>query len=94
MVSDQALLSLRPNRCRNDFLPYSFGLKYELPLNVFSFGCIVCHGITQIWPDTNQDIIFRKKMNQLKSMQILKSLLLVGVLTNINTILIGSIMDH
>ena len=50
-VSDQALLSARQSKDSRDFLPHSYGaLKYELPLNVFSFGCIVCHVITQKWP--------------------------------------------
>ena len=50
-VSDQALLSTRQNKDCSDFLPYSCDvLKYELPLNVFSFGCIICHVITQKWP--------------------------------------------
>ena len=50
-VSDQALLSVRWNTKTKDFLPDSHDvLKYDIPLNVFSFGCIVCHVITQIWP--------------------------------------------
>ena len=52
-VSDQVLLSTRQNRYNSDFLPDSVSnriLKYELPLNVFSFGCIVCHVITQKLP--------------------------------------------
>ena len=49
-VSDQALLSVRPNRKNSDFLPNS--QEYDLPLNVFSFGCVVCHVITQQWPVT------------------------------------------
>ena len=50
-VSDQAILTTRQNKDSSDFLPYSCDvLKYEMPLNVFSFGCIVCHVITQRWP--------------------------------------------
>ena len=50
-VSDQVLLGVRRNRKNNDFLPDSHDiLEYSLPLNVFSFGCIVCHVITQQWP--------------------------------------------
>ena len=51
-VSEQVLLSVRPrNRRNNDFLPDSHDiLEYDLPLNVFSFGCMVCHVITQQWP--------------------------------------------
>ena len=50
-VSDQANLSVRRNIDSNDFLPYSRDiLKYDLPLNIFSFGCIICHVITQEWP--------------------------------------------
>ena len=49
-VSDQALLSTRRNRRSNDFLPRYYSEKYDLPVNVFSFGCIVCHVITQEWP--------------------------------------------
>ena len=52
-VSDQALLSVRRNRGSNDFLPDSHdNLTYEPPLNVFSFGCVICHVITQKWPVT------------------------------------------
>ena len=50
-VSDQALLSVRQNRDISGFLPDSTHiLKYDVSLNVFSFGCIVCHIITQRWP--------------------------------------------
>ena len=50
-VSEQAVLSVRRNERSNDFLPDSYDvLRYDLPLNVFSFGCIVCHVITQKWP--------------------------------------------
>ena len=50
-VSDQVLLSTRQNKCRSDFLPDSVGvLVYDLPLNVYSFGCIVCHVITRKLP--------------------------------------------
>ena len=50
-VSDQVNLSVRRNIDSSDFLPYSRDiLKYDLPLNVFSFGCIICHVITQEWP--------------------------------------------
>ena len=50
-VSEQALLSTRRNKDSSDFLPYRCdALKYDLPLNVFSYGCIVCHVITQKWP--------------------------------------------
>ena len=48
-VSDQALLSTRRNRRSNDFLP-RYSQEYSLEVNVFSFGCIVCHVITQEWP--------------------------------------------
>ena len=52
-VSDQLLMSVRRNK-RNDFLPYPHDfLKYDMPLNVFSFGCVICHVITQIWPCSN-----------------------------------------
>ena len=51
-VSDQALLSTRRNRRSWYFLPDLQNiLKYDLPLNVFSFGCIVCHVITQELPE-------------------------------------------
>ena len=54
-VSDQALLSVRRNSDSNDFLPDSDHIiKYDVPLNVFSFGCIVCHVITQRWPSAQQ----------------------------------------
>ena len=51
-VSDQALVSVRPNTGSKGFLPNScsYVLKYDMPLNVFSFGCIICHIITQEWP--------------------------------------------
>ena len=53
MVSTQVLLSERKKRCSNDFLPDLCDfLKYDRPLNVYSFGCIVCHVITQKWPCT------------------------------------------
>ena len=54
MVSEQALLSTRPSKDK-DFLPCSVNfLKYDMPLNVFSFGCIVCHVMTQKWPNTQK----------------------------------------
>ena len=53
-LSDQVVLSVRRNRARYGFLPYSRQscdiLKYNMPLNVFSFGCIICHVITQKLP--------------------------------------------
>ena len=49
-VSDQALLNVRQNRNSSHFLPDSVHiLKYDVSLNVFSFGCVVCHVITQTW---------------------------------------------
>ena len=58
IVSDQALLSVRWSRYSNDFFPDSHDvLKYDIPLNVFSFGCIVCHVITQVWPHSEQHYI-------------------------------------
>ena len=63
-VSDQALLDVRRKRESKDFLPelQDSVMKYDLPLNVFSFGCIVCHVITemvpsiQLEPSINSDI--------------------------------------
>ena len=51
-VSDQTLLRVRQSiRNNKGFLPdASHTLEYDLPLNVFSFGCVVCHVITQKWP--------------------------------------------
>ena len=50
-VSDRALLSVQQKRDTNGFLPDPVRiLEYDVPLNVFSFGCVVCHVITQIWP--------------------------------------------
>ena len=50
-VSERSLQSVRWNTKTNDFLPDSHDvLIYDIPLNVFSFGCIACHVITQIWP--------------------------------------------
>ena len=53
-VSEQSILRARKTDyyCYYDFLPLPRGnvLKYELPLNVFSFGCMVCHVITGSWP--------------------------------------------
>ena len=49
-VSEQALLSIRRNKQYNSFLPESCLLDYDIPLNVFSFGCIACHVITQKRP--------------------------------------------
>ena len=54
-VSDQALVSVRRNKGIDDFLPQSlFALKYDVSLNVFSFGCVICHVITQEWPRSLQ----------------------------------------
>ena len=51
IVSDQVVLSVRRDIRSNDFLPDPDNvLKYEPPLNVFSFGCVACHVITQKWP--------------------------------------------
>ena len=51
-VSDQALLDVRRKRESTDFLPelQDSVIKYDLPLNMFSFGCIVCHVITEMVP--------------------------------------------
>ena len=51
-VSDQALLSERRIMQIYDFLPDSDNniIKYDLALNVFSFGCIMCHVIIQSFP--------------------------------------------
>ena len=53
-VSDQAVLSERRSQIMQIyyFLPDSDNniIKYDLALNVFSFGCIVCHVITQNFP--------------------------------------------
>ena len=69
-VSDQALLSERQqyNNCR-DFLPLPKKiqgvLKYELPLNVFSFGCMVCHVITGSWPNVVDPFEFFSKSDEI-----------------------------
>ena len=53
-VSEPALLSVRWDTKINDFLPDSRDdLKFDLPLNVFSFGCVACHVITQKCPSSN-----------------------------------------
>ena len=67
-VSDQALLSLRQNRDISGFLPDSTHiLKYDVSLNVFSFGCIVCHIITQRCPGMQHPekskVALKKKQN-------------------------------
>ena len=68
-VSDQALLSAKQNqRDISGFLPDSTHiLKYDVPLNVFSFGCIVCHIITQKWPGMQHpqksEVACKKKQN-------------------------------
>ena len=50
-VSNQKDLSIKRNKASDDFLPDLIqSHKYETSLNVFSFGCIVCHVITQKWP--------------------------------------------
>ena len=50
-VSEQALLSVRQSRDNSGFLPDSVHiLKYDVSLNVFSFGCVMCHVITQRCP--------------------------------------------
>ena len=57
-VSDQVLLSVRQNRDSRGFLPdYAHILKYDMSLNVFSFGCVVCHVITQRWPGMHKYMI-------------------------------------
>ena len=61
-VSDQALFSVRHNTHCNDFLPDLHNLKYELPLNVFSFGCMVCHVITQRWPSVQYEPLVKPKV--------------------------------
>ena len=54
-LSDQVVLSIRRNRASDGFLPDSRDiLKYDGPLNVFSFGCIICHVITQKLPSMQQ----------------------------------------
>ena len=50
------LSSDRSTRCEGtiDFLPpeaLAVNPQYELPSDVFSFGCVVCHVITQQWPE-------------------------------------------
>ena len=67
-VSEQALLRVRQNTQSNGFLPDSYLLDFDLPLNVFSFGCIICHVITQKWPVTHhhdQSIKFDNTMRGL-----------------------------
>ena len=50
-ISEQVLLSVRQKRDSSGFLPDSVHiLKYDKSLNVFSFGCLMCHVITQRWP--------------------------------------------
>ena len=54
IISDQALPNVRQRN--RTFLPFSgYFLTYDLPLNVFSFGCIICHAITQEWPWESPD---------------------------------------
>ena len=57
IVSDQVLLGPKKKDwyySDHDFLPLPRkALKYELPLNVYSFGCVVCHVITGRWPKVN-----------------------------------------
>ena len=61
-VSDQALLSVRQNRDNSGFLPNSVHmLKYDVSLNVFSFGCVMCHVITQRWPRMQYNVYFLLK---------------------------------
>ena len=66
-VSDQALFSVRHNTDCNDFLPDLPDPKYELPLNVFSFGCMVCHVITQRWPSVQYEPLVKPKIKVRKS---------------------------
>ena len=66
-VSDQALLDVRRNRDSIDFLPDSHDIlmEYEWSLNVFSFGCIVCHVITQKLPSVEpQSNTRRQRLNR------------------------------
>ena len=54
----EVLLSPRQNMRSNDFLPYSDDiiLNYRPSLNVFSYGCVMCHVITQRWPTSSDSI--------------------------------------
>ena len=61
IVSDQVILSFRRRKNSNDFLPnsdYRYPQKYDLPLNVFSFGCVVYHVITQKWPTASSHVVY------------------------------------
>ena len=51
IVSDQVVLNVRQNRDNRGFLPdLVYTLKFDVSLNVFSFGCVMCHVITQRLP--------------------------------------------
>ena len=64
-VSDQVVLSVRQNRDSSDFLPHSVHiLKYDVSLNVFSFGCVMCHVITQRWPHDVTGVRLRMRSGQ------------------------------
>ena len=50
-VLDQKGLRVRHHIRYDGFLPdLLINLEYKVSVNVFSFGCIVCHVITQQWP--------------------------------------------
>ena len=57
-VSYQVILRFRHSRNSNDFLPNPHSQTYDLPLNVFSFGCVVYHVITQKWPTASSRVVY------------------------------------
>ena len=67
-VSEQVLLSVRQSRDYSGFLPDSvYILKYDVSLNVFSFGCVMCHVITQEWPRMQHDVGFPPRMKSIQT---------------------------
>ena len=59
---------------------------YGLPLDVFSFGCVVCHVITQNWPVPSLSSIVDPKSR--------KMVIVSEVERRINTISIRSVKGH
>ena len=67
-VADRKKLTVRPIRNIDGFLPdfdkCETDLKYETSLNVFSFGCMICHVITEQWPNIQSPLPDKKEVGK------------------------------
>ena len=67
-VADWKKLTVRPIRNIDGFLPdfdkCETDLKYETSLNVFSFGCMICHVITGQWPSIQNPLPDKKEVGK------------------------------